>query len=62
MYNEGEKLWYVVNTYSGHELNVKEKQDSDQIVVTSDGKVEAAFLRNNFCYRKSANSEEIEII
>ena len=22
---EGEKLWYVVNTYSGHELNVKEK-------------------------------------
>ena len=22
---ENEKLWYVVNTYSGHELNVKEK-------------------------------------
>ena len=22
---EGEKLWYVVHTYSGHELNVKEK-------------------------------------
>ena len=22
---ETEKLWYVVNTYSGHEQNVKEK-------------------------------------
>lgn len=22
---EGEKLWYVVNTYSGHESKVKEK-------------------------------------
>ena len=27
----GEKLWYVVNTYSGHELKVKEKLESRAI-------------------------------
>ncbi len=45
-----------------NELNIKNKESSDQIVVSSDGKVEAAIMRNNFCYRKSANSDEIEII
>ena len=44
------------------ELSVNGKVDSDQIVVSSDSKVEAAIMRNNFCYRKSANSDEIEII
>ena len=44
------------------ELSINGKVDSDQIVVSSDSKVEAAIMRNNFCYRKSANSDEIEII
>ena len=43
-------------------LNISNKSDSDQIIVTSDGKVEAAFLRNNFCYRKYADSNSLEII
>ncbi len=45
-----------------NELNISDKTDSDQIVITKDNKVELAFLRNNFCYRKSALSDEIEII
>ena len=43
-------------------LNISDKESSDQIIVTSDGKVEAAFLRNGFCYRKHADSENLEII
>lgn len=44
------------------DLNISNRDESDQIVVTSDGKVEANFLRNNFCYKKNANSEDIEIV
>ena len=51
-----------IGTNIVNELNISNKTEDDQIVITSDGKVEAAFLRNNFCYRKSANSDEIEII
>ena len=51
-----------IGTNIVNDLSISNKESSDQIVITTDGKVEAAFLRNNFCYRKYADSENIEII
>ena len=42
------------------ELNV-EHEDSDQVVVTRDGKVEVAIKKEDKCYRKSALSNYIDV-
>jgi len=37
-------------------------QDNDQVIITQDGKVELEMLKNNRCYRKEANNNQINII
>ena len=43
------------------ELNV-EYGDNDQVVVTREGKVELAIKKDNYCYRKSALSNYIDVV
>ncbi len=42
-----------------NELNISNKKESDQIVVTHDGKIEAAISKNNVCYKKNVNTNTI---
>ena len=43
-------------------LNITDNNAQDQLVLTNDGKVELAVLKNNRCYRKSALSDEIRTV
>ena len=44
------------------ELDIDDRSDNDQIVITKDGKLELAIRKNNRCYRKYSNSDDIELI
>ncbi len=68
-YIKDAKTYYSNNSSSNkigtniiNELNISDKDASDSIVVTKDGKVEAHFLRNNICLRKYALSDDIDEI
>ena len=43
-------------------LNLNDISENDQIVLTEDGKVEVAVVKNGKCYRKSALSDDIDIL
>ena len=47
-----EKLWYVVNTYSGHEYKVKEKLES---------KIESMGLQDNIFRIVIPETTEVEV-
>ena len=49
---EGEKLWYVVNTYSGHESKVKEKLEA---------KTESMGFQNNIFRIIIPETKEVEV-
>ena len=63
------KNFYNSNPYSNkigsniiNELNINDKADSDSIIVNKDGNVELKILKNNVCYRKSALSDDIDLL
>ena len=52
----------TLGTNLASNLNVDNKQDKDQVVITKNGDVELAIARNNVCFRKNANSDKLEVI
>ena len=61
-YYENNKTSNKLGTNIIDELNIEDREEKDQIVVTKEGKVELAISRNNRCYRKYSNSDDIELI
>ena len=61
-YYENNKTSNKIGTNIIDELNIEDKNDNDQIIITKDGKIELAISKNNRCYRKSALSDDIELI
>ena len=68
-YIEEANRYYSLNSTSNtlgknlaSNLNIDDKQDKDQVVITTEGKVELAITRDNVCFRKDALSDKINVI
>ncbi len=68
-YAAAAKEYYAVNPQSellgsniSNKLNVANKISGDKVILTKDGKTEIAIKRSNRCYRKSALSDNIDIL
>jgi|GEM_PF-1621090 len=60
-YYENNKTSSLLGSNVIDELDISNKDEDDKIVVTKDGKVEAAIKKSNRCYRKNAINDEIQI-